>query len=302
MKFFYISLTALLFSFGAYSQTDTVYFNRSFEGGINGNQTSFSSNWKGGGIPSVAVAAFINFKSEKRYHRHQFTTDYQLAFGQFYNQPSNIKWRKNIDRLYLDNKYGYFINDPWAVFGALTFQSQFYRGYKFDPHKNAAFIGQDSSTLISNFLAPGYLDEALGLEFKKYKWFTARLGFIAFRQIFSVDKGVEANVRNNDGKHYGVDPGLNIKNQFGLNVVLKLDYDFSKRVNLEGIYQYFSEYSNIAVSVNRLDAIFTARISSVLNTNIQTVILYNQDQDLKTQWSQGLALGLVYNFSNFPKK
>jgi hypothetical protein len=139
------------------------------------------------------------------------------------------------------------------------------------------------------------------LEWKPVPFFSARFGPVAFRQTVVTDAEVKKNVRKFDGKDtvaYGVKINSSVRNQFGCNVVMKFDKDFNPNLNLKAVYQYFSAYENLAVSTHRLDAIVTAKVFRFVNVNLQAVLLYNQDQNTSVQFSEALALGIVYQFAN----
>ncbi|MFN0049413.1 MAG: DUF3078 domain-containing protein [Cytophagales bacterium] len=298
------SVILLTIQFGFSQIKDTTYWNRNFSAGVNVNQAAFNAEWKNsqGAVANAAVAAFIFAKSEYVQYKHNVLNDLQLQYGRAYTE-SNLAptWRKNLDRIFFDNKYAYAIMPTLGIFGSVLFQSQFDNGFTFTKRKSANDGASDSTTKISNFLSPGYLDEAAGLEWKPVPFFSARFGPVAFRQTVVADAEVKKNVKKFDGKDsvaYGVKINSSVRSQFGCNVVMKFDKDFNPNLNVKGIYQYFSAYENLAVSTHRLDAIVTAKVFKFVNVNLQAVVLYNQDQNTSVQFSEALALGIVYQLAN----
>lgn len=283
---------------------DTTYWNKSFSAGLNVNQAGFNAEWKiaQSAISNTAVSVFLFTKSEYVKKSHSIVNDLQLQYGKSFTE-SNLAptWRKNLDRIFFDSKYAYGINSKLGIFGSVLFQSQFDNGLRFDKFKLAPNSKSDSTSVVSSFLSPGYLDEAAGLEYKPVPYFSLRFGAVAFRQTFVTNDVVKKNTVKFDGKDsvsYGVNINDNLKNQFGCNLVMKFDKDFNPNFNVKMIYQYFSAYDNLAVSTNRLDAIFTAKVFKFVNVNLQAVLLYNQDQIRHIQFSEALALGIVYQLSN----
>lgn len=281
---------------------DTTYWNRNVQAGINVNQSAFNYEWQKaqGGLNNAAISGFIFGKSEYVKYKFSLLNDLQLQYGLAYNQ-GNLKpaeWRKNLDRVFFDNKAGYALSNTWGIFASLIFQTQFDKGYKFDVDPNSTVANpRVKQTVISDFLAPGYLDEAAGLEWKPTSYFNARFGPVAFRQTLQTSDQVFQSQKKFDGKDtvaYGVKKGDIIRNQFGLNLIAKFDKNLTENINLKLIYQYFSAYENLAVSTNRLDAIATAKVFKFINVNLQATVLYNQDQINKIQVSQSLGLGVVY--------
>ncbi|MDX2188489.1 MAG: DUF3078 domain-containing protein [Bacteroidota bacterium] len=302
---------------------DTTYWNKNFEAGLNVNQTNFSAEWKiaQGGLSSGAVAGFLNAKSEYVKKRSRLVNDFQSQYGLFTNeQIYNYNLRKNIDRLFFDNIYSYGLSKDWSMFASATFQTQFTAGYTYVKYQNSNSLPTDidkSKALpdslerrVSNFLAPGYLDEGVGLMWTPTTYFSARFAPIAFRQTFMTDDIVFNNTKKEEVKKdgtkdtvsFGVKKGTKVRNQFGLNALVKFDKDLYSNLNLKILGQYFSGYENLMVGVVRFDAVITAKVTKYINVNLTGVVMYNEDQIKYVQANEQLALGIVYKVTNIPVK
>ena len=103
---------------------DTSYWQRSFSGGINFNQASFS-NWTGGGVNSVALGAIVAARAlyEKDKWSWDNTADLQLGFV---TQAGTT--RKAADQIFLNSVVGRKISAKWDLFGSGTFTSFFTPG------------------------------------------------------------------------------------------------------------------------------------------------------------------------------
>src|SRR5688572_32737049 len=86
--------------------------------GINVNQASFSSNWKGGGINSIGFTGLFNFKANYKKDRRSWDNEIDLLYG-FVNN-SGQGFRKTLDRIFLDTKYGYSLNAKWDLYTSLN--------------------------------------------------------------------------------------------------------------------------------------------------------------------------------------
>ena len=286
---------------------DTTFWNRNFEVGVNINQAAFNGSWQStqGGSNSFVIAAFLFAKSDYTQFKSNVLNDLQLQYGKTYNDIifdylGGNQWRKNIDRIFFDNKYSYGITPTLGIFGSVVFQSQFDEGLRFEKTK-VNNPGSDSAVVISNFLAPGYLDEAAGIEWKPVPYFSLRLGAVAFRQSFSINNYVTQSITKPDGTHHGVGEGLKVKNEFGLNALAKFDKDLATNINLKVIGQYFTAYENLRVGTVRFDAVFTAKITRFINVNLSGVFLYNPYQIERWQITEAMAVGVVYKLTNIPK-
>jgi hypothetical protein len=77
------------------------------------------------------------------------------------NQGNKI-WIKTDDRIDFSSKYGQKISKNFYFAGLLNFRTQWYEGYNLE----------DLNTKISDFMSPGYLLGAVGLEYRKNQAFT----------------------------------------------------------------------------------------------------------------------------------
>src|SRR5690349_21514649 len=79
---------------------------------INVNQSSFSSNWKGGGINSFGFNTLYNYKANYKKNRTSWDNEIDLAFGFVNNKGQG--YRKTLDRVFLDTKVGHDMSKNWA--------------------------------------------------------------------------------------------------------------------------------------------------------------------------------------------
>jgi len=127
---------------------DTSYWQRSFSGGININQASFS-NWSGGGVNSMAVGGIIAARTlyEKGKTSWDNTADLQLGY------VSQIgTTRKAADQIILISVLGQKIAPKWDMFVSGTFNTFFAPGYRYDK-----LPSDQTRLLVSNFFAPAQL-------------------------------------------------------------------------------------------------------------------------------------------------
>ena len=105
---------------------DTSYWQRSFSGGVNFNQTSFS-NWAGGGVNSMALGGVIAARAlyEKGKTSWDNTADLQLGYV---TQLGNT--RKAADQIILISVLGHQIAPKWDLFVSGTFNTFFAPGYR----------------------------------------------------------------------------------------------------------------------------------------------------------------------------
>src|SRR5262249_19047774 len=149
---------------------------------------------------------------------------------------------------------------------------------------------------------PGYLTEAIGIEYKPVEYFWAELGLGALRQTFVTNQ--QLYTAANAATLYGVDKGKNMRNQVVLQFVANFDKELLKNIFLKVRYLGLVDYAKINGQgiVHRLDANLVAKVNRYIDVNFGTVVLYDYDQDHDTQYSQVFGLGVLYTFSDFDKK
>lgn len=253
--------------------------------GINANQGYFSENWNAGGVNSVAIGGTFWHKSDYNKDRFNFVTEFDFKYGKIWNKDQLAK--KNLDRLFWDNKLAYKFTDTWALYFSFTFESQFDVGYKYDAK------GENITDTVSAFLAPGYFTESFGFEYKPDKTFSLRLGTGTARQTIIADNRIAPPIESTRPV-YGVEPGKKFKNDLAFQVTANLDRNLAQNLNLKARYNLFADYKDISDPDHRLDATLSAKVTSLVNVALSGIVVYNSDESSKVQYSQALTLGVIY--------
>jgi hypothetical protein len=298
MKIIFTLFLSILFFGQAFAQEDTLltaqdtsYWLKEIQGGLNLNQASFSGNWQGGGVNSVALGFYLNGRAN--YAKDKFSWDNTMDFIYGIVKNKGEEGRKSNDRIFLDSKIGYQINSKWNYFFAVNFLSQFAPGYEFPEDAERV--------LISKFANPAYFTTSLGIEYKPNDEFSLRLSPFSPRWTFVTDTNLYLNVPNN----YGVEIGETVRTEW-LAFSLMADYNkkLSENLSLMLRYQMYANYETFEFDAidHRLDFGLTAKVSNLVNVSLTSLMIYDLDQDNKIQFSQGLALGIAFKRGNFPEK
>lgn len=275
--------------------------------GINVNQSSFSDNWTGGGVNSLAVGGLVNYKAEYSKENYSYVSEVVLQYGKVRNKSQLQK--KTNDRIFWDNKAAFQLSKNWYFFGSLTFESQFDKGFSY-----SMLNGIETPSLISKFMSPGYLTESIGFEYKPSKFFSTRFGTGTARQTFVMDNlslnqakverllASKPNATNEEidaayqTDNYGVAYNKNFENSLAFQVVMAFDKDIFPNINLKTRYAVFLPYEDLKQIDHRLDVALTAKINRFMNVSLTGVGLYDKDTAPKIQGSQTLAMGLIFIF------
>ena len=263
------------------------------EFGANFNQGSFNTAWTGGGVNSISLGVFFNGLREYKKEKHTWRNDLQMQYGIVKNQAQSA--RKSFDRLFFDSKYGYELSKNWSLVGNVNFQTQFAPGYNFETDSE----GKEIRRRISDFLAPGYLTEAIGIQYNPVPYFYVTFSPGAFRQTFVIDTELYKNTPQDS--NYGVPIGKKVRNEVALaQLIANFDKDIAKDINLKWRYQMFAAANKQRATAfhtdHRLDANITAKIHKYFNVNLGVIMLYDDDQVAKVQWAQALSVGFLYAF------
>nr|WP_294896358.1 DUF3078 domain-containing protein [uncultured Pedobacter sp.] len=260
------------------------YWKTKLNFGVNLNQAAFSDNWSSGGVNSVALGTLLNYKAEYNKEGKNFTSEILLQYGKLKNEGQLE--RKTNDRMFFDNKAALPISENWNFFGSISFESQFDSGYTYGKDSK----GNETRKIISKFMAPGYLTESIGFEYKPLKYFSLRLGTGTARQTFLLD----TTLHKNNPKNFGVEVGKRFKNELAFQAVANFDKEIAKNLNLKARYLLFAAYENITNIDQRLDVTLAAKVNRLVNVTVGATALYDDDFSGKIQYSQNLALGIMF--------
>jgi hypothetical protein len=297
---FLLVSTTLLLNFNVFSQevetiADAVtkedsirigWWEKGSQLGINFAQASFNDAWQGGGVNNIALGLFVNGTADYRKGKNAWTNDLQFQYGIVRNKDRNAV--KSVDRLFAETKYSRQMSPNLNFFGSVNFLTQVALGYSFSD------TGEKLQR-ISNFFAPGFLSEGIGIEWKPVKYLAVQLGGGTLRQTFVLDDSVLPEKVATRQSRYGVDFGKNVLNEAGFQLVAAFNKDIAKNFNLKWRYQAFYAYAPESKPIDHnINLIATAKVNKFMNVNFTLIGIYDEDQVTKFQLSQGLALGLSF--------
>ena len=276
----------------------TSNWKKAFRTGLNLNQASFTSNWKGGGVNSIGFNVLMNYKANYKKGKTSFDNEIDMLYGMVNNEGQGV--RKTQDRLFLDTKLGHSVSEKWDLFVAVNVNSQFAKGFKYVKDAN----GVEQEQLLSDNFAPTFITGTMGAEYHPVDYFKVRLSPIAPRATL---------LRNNDGRYnavdsirpYGVLVGSSTRYEwYAFQMLAEFNKDIAKNVNLKWRYVLFANYQTLEAKKidHRVDLNLTAKVNRYVNVSIGAIFLYDYDQDASAQYSQSFNLGILYSFQNFEEK
>jgi hypothetical protein len=304
-KIILITLLSVCIHFSALAQTDTSaviqkdtsYWQKSFNGGINFNQASFS-NWAGGGVNSIALGTVVNARAlyQKEKWSWDNVADLQLGFV----SQKEIGVRKAADQIFLNSIAGYKIAPKFDFFMSGTFNTFFAPGYLYGAKKIAPDIGGDS--LVSGFMSPAQLTLAWGVAYKPNDWFALRVSPFAPRFTFVLNDEVRPLLNGVRQKAYGVETGEKVRTEWlALQLQAEANKNLTETISLKARYQLYLNYETFAAD-HRFDLLLAAKVSKYISTTFGFTAVFDRDFSEEIQIQQTLGIGLLYNISTFKTK
>ncbi len=282
---------SILVSWGYSQGTDTLVgpWKNGGKFALNFAQSSLT-NWAPGGQNSLALNSFFNYFADYAKGKSLWENRLDFAYGLLKESDDDI--RKNDDKIDLSSKYGMLATKKFYYAALLSFKSQFSKGYNYP----------DDSTVISRFLAPGYLSIGVGMDWKPADYFSFYLSPATGRWIIVSDDDL-----SNIGA-YGVDPGDKVRTEMGAMARLEFLKDILKNVNLKSKLELFSNYLDNPQNVDVYwDNMFVMSINKYLSTSLNLTLAYDDnlritDKDGKTgprtQFKEVFGIGFTYGFGD----
>lgn len=276
----------------AFSQekTDTVkYWKRSGTFSANFSQVSLT-NWAAGGESSMSGVFLLNYLAN--YKKDSLSWDNYISLGYGFLKNNDEQLRKSTDRIEFNSKVGYNTGGNWNYAGLVSFKSQFTDGY------NYPRVTGDLP--ISKFLAPAYINVALGMDYKN-----------AYLSLFLSPATGKFTIVNDDALsalgEFGVEKGKKFRAEMGGSARLALKKEIFKNVTaqtkLDLFTNYFHNPENIDVDWTFL---LNLKVNEWLSANLLTQLIYDDDVKIENsdtgekapmvQFMEMFGVGLSFKF------
>lgn len=272
---------------------------------LNLTQVSLT-NWSAGGENSISVNGIVSLFAN--YKKGKSTWDNSLDLGYGMLKQGDADFIKTDDKIDFMSKYGYKAFKNWYYAGLVNFKSQMAPGYNYP----------DDSTKISEFLAPGYLLGALGMDYKPSDVFTLFISPITVKTTIVNNQdladagafGVDLAVYSDTGLL--LENGKTIRNEYGGYLRALLKKDIMENINLQTRLELFSNYAEDPdhIDVN-WEVLIAMKVNKYISATISTQLLYDHDIDIviddnndgvtdavgpRVQFKEVLGVGISYKF------
>jgi len=290
-----LSFLLCVSSLMAYTPDGDTSWKTKYEAALGFSQTTFT-NWSAGGDNAYSANGMLNIFKNYAKGKVSWGNYLGLAYGVNYNKSVTPSLRKTNDKINLVSKGGIYAWKNWDYAGLFEFKSQFNEGYDYP---------EDTSILVSRFMAPGYFQFSLGLNYKPVDYFAVFISPIGARLTVVNDK----TLTNRPEGAYGVFGDNTTLWQVGGSVNVVFKKDIFKNVNLMSKLDLFSDYlnspqkiivgweNNILMKVNKYLSLSLATML-IRDYNIAFVDAEGNLLGTKTQFRETFALSFAYTFEH----
>lgn len=245
----------------AQEQSDTLkYWKKSGLVSANFSQVSLT-NWAAGGQSSMSGVFLVNYLANYKKDSLSWDNFLDLRYGFLKEDQKDLT--KSSDKIEFNSKVGYATGGGWNYTALVNFKSQFAAGYNYPRTPNDNYI--------SKFLAPAYINIALGMDYKN--------DFISFFASPATGKFtiVSDDTLSARGE-FGVDPGKKFRSEFGASVRFAAKKEIFKNVTaltkLDLFSNYFHNPGNIDVDWTFM---LNMKVNEWLSANLLTQLIYDDD-------------------------
>ena len=310
-----IALFGAVCSFGQEAEADTLPPDPNWKlkvtYGINGTQSSFV-NWNAGGRNNISFLGYIEGSANYLKDNVKWDNDLGVALGGLLyvgvGSSSAGGVQKTDDRLDLSSNFGYRMKEHWYASIIAGFKTQFMDGFNYP----------NDSVRVSKWMAPGYLNLALGIDYSPNENLSIFLSPAASKMTFVQDQTLaNAGAFGVDAAEYDdlgvlIKKGSQFRAEVGAYFKLKYNQTLAKNIELKSKLELFSNYvknpENIDVNA---EVIFNFKINNWLNASVNMNLIYDHDIDIRdaqgnvgprTQFKSVIGIGIAYTMRNYIEK
>lgn len=283
-------LTLFNTAISAQENPDTTYWKFGGLGSIALSQVSLT-NWAAGGENSFSANILANGMAN--YNKGKSSWENLLVLGYGLMKQGDAGMRKTDDRIDFASKYGREAFKHWYYTAILSMSTQFTDGYAYP----------NDSVAISRFMAPGYLNLSLGMDYKPSENFNVYISPLSGKVTYVLDDTLA---------HYGsfgVEPDKNVRYEFGGLIKSMYTREIVKNVIFLTRLSLFSNYLKHPEKVDvNWEVLLNMKINKYLSASINTLLIWDDDikfvdpenpsaaKKSKVQFKEVFGIGLSASF------
>ncbi|MDX8340044.1 DUF3078 domain-containing protein [Draconibacterium sp. IB214405] len=275
------------FAFAQEEKKDTLW-TTSGSTTLNFSQVSLS-NWAAGGKSSMSGVFMVNYAANYKKDKLSWDNTFDFRYGFLKEEDQDL--RKSDDMIDISSKLGIEAKKNWYYSALLGFKSQFAAGYDYP----------DTDNPISKFMAPGYLNLGLGMDYKTDE-FSLMMAPVSGKFTFVTDNDLS------DEGAFGVEEGNKLRAELGATVKAQFKKDIWENVTLDTKVDLFSNYLDQPKNID-VDWTFKIimKVNDYLSANLITQMIYDNDVKIQgddenlapspaLQFMESFGVGLTFKF------
>jgi len=260
---------------------------------LSGTQSSFV-NWNAGGRNNISLIGNIIASADYNKAKWNWSSDVTLAFGgiKYLDDVQGVDLQKTEDKIDLSSIVGMRISKRFLISLNSGFKTQFADGFTYP----------NDSVAVSKFMAPGYLNLALGTDYIK------DANFSVFGSPFAAKTTLVMDDSLSQLGAFGVETGERIRHEFGAFIKLKWNSKLMKNIDMKSKIELFSNYLNNPENIDvNAELVFIFRVNSLFSATAQWNLVYDDDIKIRdkngnigprTQFKSVLGIGISYKLEN----
>ncbi len=256
-------------------QRNSIEFNAS----LTASQTQFV-NWQAGGENTFSARSTLSYRHLYKIDKFNFDYRFDARYGMNYIQD---KMFKNEDEFKFSIQAGWQMYRNWSYAMTVNLRSQFTEGYR----------SRTDNTVVSRFMAPGYLDVAVGFNWKRQgsPW-DITISPASGKITMVLDD------RLSETGTAGVPKGEKTKGQLGPSLQIYFDKEFFKKVcrYKSNLYSFTNIKKRPTV---RWENTLEIKATKLLTTKLYGLMNYDCSTGTdKPQYNYSISVGLAYTIKN----
>jgi hypothetical protein len=244
--------------------------------GLNASQVSFT-NWSQGGENSITWSVFGDFGVKFVQDSLLIYNHLNVVYGK--TKTGDAIFKTNSNEIFFETIFLYRMGWQIDPYFSNTVRTVITKGYDYS---------KEPPVKISDFFDPGYVTQSIGFSYNKSKGFNTRLG-IALQEVFT------NKFRNYSDKAATKTKVEAFKLETGVESVSEAKYEIMENITYSSRLRLFTRFEHIDVWDIRWDNTLKAKINSLFNVNLSTLLVYEKAQSYKTQFREALQLGVTFN-------
>ena len=277
--------------------------------GANGTQSSFV-NWNAGGRNNISVLGYFSGSANYQKKNFKWLNDLDVSLGglQYVGKDNaDESLQKTDDKIEFSTTAGQKLHKNEAISISMLggFKTQMLDGFAYP----------NDSVRVSTWLAPGYLNFALGADYAPNDNFT--LFASPFGSKFTI---VNDTVLSNAGA-FGVQgatydengavltAGRKWRSEFGAYMKMSYNRELMKNIEMKSTLELFSNYLDRPQNIDvNADVLFTFKVNDWFSASLNWTAIYDHDIEIQLgdgtvgprfQFKSVLGLGISYTVRNY---